>query len=350
MKIRNGWLYIRNAWRAAKKQAKRTNRSFPDLFTDIMRCKFKYGSAISDYLLFNFMEYTDPAMRHDYIFAKEWVQLVNSLNPPKDSPGFVQDKVIGYKRYKKYFFRDVLIVAESTDSEILAFLEKHGTVFAKVAMSYAGRDVVKIKYDPDHADAILARVREKFDMLEEEIKQHPLLDTVSPSALASFRFTILKDKGKILMLPLSVRIALWDDVDIIKVGQSSSCVAVDEEGRFISPAVVNDAVFDPAFDTIYDRHPMTGVALSDGSFKVPFFREMVDMMMEITEGEDEYGHMGWDVAVSETGPCVIEANPWGSFDFYQYYDHVKRVNHGIRPTIEAFMGSRIEDLPKKADR
>jgi hypothetical protein len=152
------------------------------------------------------------------------------------------------------------------------------------------------------------------------------------------------------MFPLSVRIALFDDVDIIKVGQSSSCVAVDEEGYFISQAVVNDSVFDLNFETRYDFHPITGAAISDGSFQVPYFKEMVDMMMEIMEGEDEYGHMGWDVAVSATGPCVIEGNPWGSYDFYQYYDHVKRVNQGIRPTIEAFMGCKIDDLPKKADR
>jgi hypothetical protein len=350
MRLRNAWPYIRGAWRAARKQATRSDRSHLDLFFDMMCCKFKYGSTVSNYLMFNFTEYTDPAFRDQYIYIKDWIKLVNALNPPKTTPGYIQDKVIAYKRYKKYFFRDVLIVAESSDDEIRSFLESKGTVFAKDAMGYAGVGIEKIAYDAQTIDETVARIREHYDMLEEEIIQHPLLDTVSPNAVASFRFTFLKDKGKILMFPLSVRIALFDDVDIIKVGQSSSCVAVDEEGYFISQAVVNDSVFDLDFETRYDFHPITGAAISDGSFQVPYFKEMVDMMMEIMEGEDEYGHMGWDVAVSETGPCVIEGNPWGSYDFYQYYDHVKRVNQGIRPTIEAFMGCKIDDLLKKADR
>lgn len=347
MQLANAWPFFKSAWLAAKKQALLTDRSFLSLFTDIVRCKFKYGTALSDYLLFNFMEFRDPKMREEYIFAKGWMQLVHNLNPPNDTPGFITDKVLAYKRFKKYFYRDVLVIADSSDDDICAFCDKHSTFYAKRALSYAGRDVEKIKVDPDDIDQAITYVRERYDMLEEEIVQHPLLDTVSPSAVASFRFTVLKYQGRILILPLSVRIALWDDVDIIKMGQSSSCVAIDEEGRFISPAVVNDSLFDPAFETRYDHHPLTGVAISDGSFQVPFFKEMVDMVMEITEGEDEYGHIGWDIAVSDKGPCVIEGNPWGHYDFYQYYDHVKRTMQGIRPTIEQFMGGKIRDLPKK---
>ena len=106
------------------------------------------------------------------------------------------------------------------------FLESKGTVFAKDAMGYAGVGIEKITYNAQTIDETVARIREHYDMLEEEIIQHPLLDTVSPNAVASFRFTFLKDKGKILMLPLSVRIALFDDVDIIKVGQSLSLIHI----------------------------------------------------------------------------------------------------------------------------
>ena len=346
MKLKNALPFLKDAWRAAKKQARLGDRSFLDLYTDIIGCKFKYKTALSDYLLFNFMEYRDPKMRREYIFSDDWVQLVHNLNPPNNTPGFLSDKVLAYKRFQKYFYRDVLIVADSTDEEIGKFCEKHEVFYAKKAWSFAGRDVEKIKVDPNNIEDAIVRAKQ-YDMLEEEIVQHPVMDTVSPNAVASFRFTILKYEGRILILPLSVRIALFDDVDIIKMGQSSSCVAIDEEGYFISPAVVNDSVFDPDFETRYDYHPITGVAISDGSFKVPFYKEMVDMMIEITEGEDEYGHLGWDIAISDKGPCVIEGNPWGHYDFYQYYDHVKRTNQGIRPTIEAFMGSPIRELPIK---
>lgn len=347
MKLSNAWPFFKETWLASRKQARLTDRSFFSLFFDIFRCKFKYKIGLSDYLLFNFMEIRDPALRDEYLFVDDWMRLVHNLNPPNDAPGFLSDKVLAYKRFAKYFYRDVLVLADSTDDEVRAFLEEHPVSYGKKAWSFAGRDVEKIRPETRGLDETVAYVRQNYDMLEEEIVQHPLLDTVSPSAVASFRFTIIKYQGRILVLPLSVRVALWDDVDIIKMGQSSACIVVDEEGRFTSPAIVNDSVFDLDFETSYDRHPLTGVMLSDGSFQVPFFREMVDMMMEITEGEDEYGHLGWDIAVSDKGPCVIEGNPWGYYDFYQYYDHVKANMRGIKPVIEEFLGTPIRELPKK---
>ncbi|MGI6156923.1 MAG: sugar-transfer associated ATP-grasp domain-containing protein [Saccharofermentanales bacterium] len=346
MEIKNAIPFVRSSWRAAKKQAILTDRSFLDLYTDILYCKFKYKTALSDYLLFNFMAFQDPAMREEYLFAPDWVRLVHNLNPPNDAPEFLADKVDGYRRFAPYFFRDVLILEDATDREIQAFADKHPTFYGKRAKSYAGRDVDRVTIDRTHMDALPEQLRaSKYDMLEEPIVQHPALDRVCPNAVASFRLTILKHRGEIMILPVSVRIALFDDVDIIKMGQSSACVAIDEEGRFISPAVVNDSIFDPDFATRYDVHPMTGHPIDDGRFVVPFYQEMLDMMVEITEQEQDHGHLGWDIAITDKGPCVIEANPWGHYDFYQYYDHVKRTMHGIRPTIEAFMGSSISELP-----
>ncbi len=349
MKLKNAWPYVKRAWRAAKKQSILTDRSHLDLFFDMMLCKFRYRNSVNDYLLFNFMERTSREERDNYIYVREWNKIVASLNPAFTDMKHIKNKVSGFKRYKKYFRRDVLIVAEASDEEIKAFLEKHGTIFAKIARSGEGKGVEKIFYDPSTADSTVAYLREKYDMLEEEIKQHPLLESISPRAVATVRITVLKHDGKIHQFPASIRISTRDDLHFIRVGESAAC-ALDENGTIVSPGIVNDFDFDPAEETAYDTHPMTGVPLSDGTFQVPYYREMIDMLMEIMEAENDYGYLGWDFTATEEGPCVIEVNPWGYYDFYQYDDHVKRIGHGARPTVEAFLGCKIEDLPKKADR
>ncbi len=350
MKLRNAWPYIQGAWRAARKQSILTDRSHLDLFFDMMRCKFRYGNAVNDYILFNFMERTSREERDNYIYVKEWNKIVASLNPAFTDMTHIKNKASGYKRYKKYFRRDVLIVEDSTDEEIRAFLEKHSAIFAKTARSGGGDGIEIIHSDASNIDSNVVYVREKkYDILEEVIKQHHLLESISPNAVATVRITVLKNDGEIYMFPASIRISIRDDVNFIKVGKSATC-SLDEHGRIISSAVVNDFDYDPAVESFYDVHPVTGVALSDGSFQVPYYREMIDMLMEIMEAENDYGYLGWDFTITEEGPCVIEVNPWGYYDFYQYDDHVKRIGHGARPTVEAFLGSKIEDLPLKADR
>jgi len=125
--------------------------------------------------MFNFTEYTDPAFRDQYVYIKDWIKLVNALNPPKTTPGYIQDKVIAYKRYKKYFFRDVLIVAESSDDEIRSFLRGIRKLSSqKTRWATRASASRKITYDAQTIDETVARIREHYDMLEEEIIQHPV--------------------------------------------------------------------------------------------------------------------------------------------------------------------------------
>ena len=48
----------------------------------------------------------------------------------------------------------------------------------------------------------------------------------------------------------------------------------------------------------------TGVAVK--GFRIPYFSEALDMVREA--GKNLEGYLGWDVAISENGPVLIEAN------------------------------------------
>ena len=48
----------------------------------------------------------------------------------------------------------------------------------------------------------------------------------------------------------------------------------------------------------------TGVAVK--GFMIPYFSEALDMVRDA--GKDLEGYLGWDIAISEDGPVLIEAN------------------------------------------
>ena len=43
-------------------------------------------------------------------------------------------------------------------------------------------------------------------------------------------------------------------------------------------------------------------------FKVPMFKEAVDLVKEAAKVVPEIGYVGWDVAISEKGPVLVEGN------------------------------------------
>lgn len=64
--------------------------------------------------------------------------------------------------------------------------------------------------------------------------------------------------------------------------------AVDEEGN------------------VFSRHPGTGETIK--GFKIPFFAEALALVADAYEKKKFEGYLGWDIAVTEEGPAVVEVN------------------------------------------
>ena len=62
-------------------------------------------------------------------------------------------------------------------------------------------------------------------------------------------------------------------------------------------------------------HPVTGVQF-DG-FRIPCFREAVDMVLQAAKEETNILVIGWDIALSENGPLIIEGNRRPGMDLMQ---------------------------------
>ena len=57
---------------------------------------------------------------------------------------------------------------------------------------------------------------------------------------------------------------------------------------------------------IIASHPKTGVTFK--GFKIPYFKEALAMVTEACEKNKLSAYIGWDVAISENGPVLIEVN------------------------------------------
>ena len=74
---------------------------------------------------------------------------------------------------------------------------------------------------------------------------------------------------------------------------------VDENGVVFAEAIDQR-------DNLFYEHPISKVKIV--GFKVPKFKEAVEMVKEAAKVVPEIGYIGWDVAISENEPVIVEGN------------------------------------------
>jgi len=57
---------------------------------------------------------------------------------------------------------------------------------------------------------------------------------------------------------------------------------------------------------VFPEHPTTKEKIV--GFKVPLFKEAVELVKKAAKIAPEVGYVGWDVAISVDGPVIVEGN------------------------------------------
>jgi hypothetical protein len=162
-----------------------------------------------------------------------------------------------------------------------------------------------------HQESTLATLSQRLDgryLLQERVQQHAELDRLFPHALNTMRIVTFNIDGKIQVFNAAMRIGTGKS-NVDNWGIGGIAVAIDlDTGK-----LRRHGFFKPKYGRLVQEHPDTKVNF-DG-FQIPFFRESLEMVSNMHAYLYGLHSIGWDVAVSPTGPVLIEGNEdWdGSF-------------------------------------
>ena len=139
-----------------------------------------------------------------------------------------------------------------------------------------------------------------YDLVEEYVVQHPSLMNLSPSGLNTVRIFTQLSGNEVIFLGTRLRISVNSQVDNMAAGNLAAPVDM-ETGIVCGPGVYSDIELE-------DRtvHPVTGVPI-DG-FILPFWKETVDMIRHAAILYRGNQSVGWDIAITDQGPELIEGN------------------------------------------
>ncbi len=168
----------------------------------------------------------------------------------------------------------------------------------------SGRGLFRAGNQPLDA-ALLERFLQKGNLLiEEGLTQHADLDCFYKGSVNTFRIITQYVPGrgaKVLFAALRMGAR--------GAGIDNACVG----GVYVGVNPATCRLFPPAFDDsldTYRRHPSTGVVFADQKFA--FLPEIMELCCRAANRLPMLGSIGWDVAYTEKGPVVVEANDtWG---------------------------------------
>ncbi len=317
----------RRYFRKLKARAKQEGRCYPLLLWDTAWCVFRYGMALTDYLNFKLYK-RSHAERLEYFGAMREEKFYNTVSPAAYKKRFTI-KPDFIREFADYTRREITVPGRDDFAHFCAFLDKNEVFMSKPYDGSGGQSVEKMHRDQitdrqafyDHAAA--NRI-----FLEELVRQHPDMNVLCPASVNTIRFMTYNDKGTPILLWCGLRVGNGvNPVDNFHAEGMGVKIDVDT-GKLVGVGIDKDNVE-------FETHPTTGV-LFDG-FQLPCFEEAKNMVLEACLKSDKILMIGWDIALSDKGPLIIEANRWPGFDLVQVLDDRGRMDI-VRDVLRRYRG------------
>lgn len=282
---------------------RKSNRTKIGILLDIVYCVLRYKVSIMEYFYFNFFMINKDE-RIEYVGTPLLEEYQLKMNP-KSERHILHNKLKFLKTYSPFIKRSYATLADfqsNNDSAQKLLHNKSGKIVLKSIFGECGIGIEVISVKGLNSQAIVQRLKVTGnDYAEEYIIQHKDLMRLSPSAVNTLRIiTQLNRNDEVEILGLILRISINSVVDNMAAGNIAAPVN-QSTGIIEGPACYKD-ITKP--DEYY--HPITGVEII--GFKIPFWIEALQMAKDAALYNKKNRSIGWDIAITDDGPVLIEGN------------------------------------------
>ncbi len=279
------------------------------IYADLAACAIKYGAGYVDYTIFGMYEMT-AAERKQLITREKNNNYVKYLNPVEFRKEF-SDKYLFLKKYGELIGRDFLFLPDSDDAALAAFCEKHPVFMAKALDGMCGKGVEKLKLADFGSVAVLKEklVADNQPLLEEIIEQHPAVNEIYANSVNTVRICTIKGKDeKPEIVFACMRFGRGESaVDNFNAGGMSAVCDI-ETGRLVGSAIDKSG-------NLFEAHPDSKTAFD--RFEIPYWDESAELVKKAAEMSKHIRYIGWDIAITPTGPVIVEGNEFPGHDLFQ---------------------------------
>ena len=284
--------------------AKKYHISTAALYADCVACRLLHGARVSDYVGFSMFQMSGRE-RRSYVTVHRSNKLEKMFNAaPAEEKAKIGDKHLFNQVFAAFVQRDWLYAPDHTDEEIRSFLQRHDAIIVKPLNQSKGIGVRREETAAllqDNGAAFLKLARQEKLLLEELIRQHPVLSAVNPSSVNTIRVSSARDRaGEVHIIGASLRGGGKDSV-VDNLHAEGVQYPIDvATGCILRGGVKYNGEKNVLF------HPSTGTKMI--GLQIPNWDKILTAVKEAGKLLPHMRYIGWDVAVTETGCDIIEAN------------------------------------------
>ena len=309
-------------------ESKRSGKGKASIISNYVHDYCVYGINPKEYYWFHF-DGKSPELKKTFFTKKMFQKLLKRNN----DPAFVQilnDKCIFAQTFAEFTGRKVIRSGKIMKTEDLEKILKDTERVIYKPKDGSGGSNVQVFEKKDYPDAyILAEKLRSMPegVVEQWIRQNDEMTRAYPDAVNCIRVATLYRDGKCHWLGAVFTLGR-DHNKITNSFQGAIFGLVDVETGVVTTDLCSYS------DELFEKHPDTGFVAK--GFKVPYWKEVLELTEKAAAVVPQVGYIGWDVAIAENGPVLIEGNSV-SAGYYAYQHYLLREDgQGSRAVWEPY--------------
>lgn len=284
-----------------------TNWSYDETKNNISAARKRTGCAYKEYLLYRFYELSDEEQDKVFLISDS-VKIAKKYDIDTEFANILCDKELTNNYFAEYLKRPWCVNTKITVEDFVQKFANSKRVIYKPLHGNQGKGIEAFDICKTNAEEIFEKVKTYPEgVVEQYVVQHPELSALAPGSVNTIRLVTISsntqpvtDDGKYMDIAYSaLRIGGGTSVvDNFHSGGMTAAVNL-ETGELVTNAADMEG-------HVFEIHPMTGIKIK--GYRIPLFKEAVEMVTKACEEHKIEGYLGWDIAITEDGPVLIEVN------------------------------------------
>lgn len=317
-------LDYKNMINIASKIKIKTGKSRIFILFDMMYSALVNGSGYMDYFEFEFY-LLNKKERATYITSNINNDIIKKYNNPKYSYIF-DNKAVFNDTFKRFLKRDYINLENSMYDDFVRFVKNKKKIVVKPLNECGGKgvEVISINKDSDLEKIFNSLIRNKQYLVEDYIIQCKQMNSLYDKSVNTLRVLTFYKNKKVYILKYVLKIGNGGAVDNFSSG--GMYTFVDESGKVYVPAIDEEG-------NVFDVHPLSKKKIV--GFEIPKYKEVVDFVKELGKVVPEVRYVGWDIAITDDGPVVVEGNNFSGI--FQVKSSISGIKTGDLPNYRKYM-------------
>lgn len=320
--------------------SKKNKISYKETITELKKIAKDYCTNVQFLLAIDYLNKKDNSIILNWDFYKK----VFKINP-KEVHELLDNKINIYKRCKNFIKRDFIEINNNKE-ECLEFIKNHDKFVGKRNYG-SGGDCFNIYENKGKDPQKLYNqiLKNKNKILEGFIKQHDDINKIHKYSVNTIRIHTANNGREVkIFLKPKMRIGCNKSIlDNHAPDGSSYRLILNDDGTVEKAAYIDTNMMMKKIT----RHHNSKVNFFE--IKIPYIKETKELVKKAALLFPEIGLIGWDVAITNEGPVIVEGNIMtGAIENYQWINYIYG-EKGIRKEVDEMIKFVIDSKGKEND-